>query len=459
MWTATKNYTRNFREVLLTAAPLIMAAMGHAINLFVDRLMLANYSSLSVSAAFPAGLTAFALSCIFVGTIGYSNTFIAQYFGAQNYQRIGTAVWQGIFIALFGGVIMMGGYFWARPLFDFFGHQADVRVLEVQYHQIICMGMIFMLLSIALGAFWSGRGKTSMVMWTNIIVTAINIPCNYVLIFGYRFSDDFIIPEMGIAGAAYGTLFASFCGMLMYAIPFLARANNRQLYRTATKIWDWQLCKRMLRFGTPSGVQLFLDLTSFNVFVILLGNINIVVQEAASIAFGLNALAFIPMIGLGQTVAILVGQAVGARDIKHAEQSVRSALVLILLYMSVMAFFFIVHPELILSWFVRANDEKQIEVMIMAKYFLYFIATYLLFDGLFVVYCNAIKGAGDTRFAMWMGSALAWLVFAIPCLLCYKLGGGVWHLWSILVIYVIFCGAIFYYRYRTGLWKKMRVIE
>ena len=88
-----------------------------------------------------------------------------------------------------------------------------------------------------------------------------------------------------------------------------------------------------------------------------------------------------------------------------------------------------------------------------------FIAAYLLFDGMFILYGNAIKGAGDTRFAMIMGAGMAWCLFALPCIGAYALGASVWVLWYICVGYIMISGLVFYLRYRTGKWKTMRVIE
>ena len=91
----------NIWEVIVMAFPLILASAAHSINLFVDRLMLQHFSEDAMSAAFPAGLTSFALSCYFVGTVGYANSFVAQYFGAKMYHRVGAAVWQAIYWADF----------------------------------------------------------------------------------------------------------------------------------------------------------------------------------------------------------------------------------------------------------------------------------------------------------------------------------------------------------------------
>lgn len=453
----------NIREVIKISIPLILASAGHAINLFADRIMLAHYSQEAVSAAFPAGLTAFTLSCFFFGTVGYTNAFVAQYYGAKSYQRVGTSVWQGIFLAIIGGAILGLGYFFASPLFSLFGHDPKVLQLEIDYFQILSLGTIFPLAMTALAAFWGGRGRTIVIMINNLLVTGINISCNYILIFGKTFTmpimGEIQIPRLGIEGAAWGTVISGAIGMLIFLFLFLFNKKNREIYQTCSHIFDWDLFKRMIYYGAPNGIQLFLDLSSFNVFAILLGLISIPVQEAASIVFALNSIAFHPMIGLGQTVAILVGQSIGEQNIKHAKQSIRSGRFLIILSSLCMLILFTFFSEPILELFARTHDSGQLEAFDYARKFLYFISAYLLFDGIGIIYGNAIKSAGDTKFVMWVQIVVAWGFFAIPCILCQIFGGSVWWLWSILVLYIILLAIIFYTRYRMGQWKYMKVIE
>lgn len=460
-------------EVLKIAFPLVLAALGHAINLFTDRVMLNRYAQEAMAAAFPAGLTSFALSCFFLGTVGYTSSFVAQYSGAKLPERVGTAVWQGIFLALTGGIFMALSGIWAPEIFAWFGHEAHLQILEVRYYRIVgCLTVIF-LLSAALSCFWSGRGKTLMVMMVNLLVVVCNIPFNYLLIYGNSFSIGGVsvtIPEMGITGAAWGTVCAGSVGMLIYAANFFAPRNARK-YGVFKKIIDPELFKRMLRFGSPNGMQMFLDLTAFNAFVVVLGKISPDVLAASGVAFSINALAFTPMIGMGQSVAILTGQAVGAKDIPAAERAVRSALILVWIYMGIMGTMFIVYPDPVFHIFALEPGR----VLELTRTMIKFIAGYLLFDGLFIVYSSAVKGAGDTKFAMWVGVILAWFAYALPCAAVYfyfhsaaaveKFGIAkakdicLWTMWTICVLYIISCGTIFFIRYKLGAWKKMRVIE
>ena len=462
----------NFKEVITISLPLVFSNLGHALNLFIDRAMLAGYSDMTMAAAFPAGLSAFAFSCFFVGTVGYSGAFVAQYFGAGEYRRIGSAVWQGIWMAFIGGLFMAGLSCFAEEIFDLFGHGPEVRSLEVTYFRILALGTVTNLLCIALANFWSGRGRVKMVMAVNLLITVANITLNYLLIYGKKISLPFGIevafPEMGIRGAAYGTIIGTLFGVLIFGTAFFFFSGWTKY--GIGKCWDWGLFKRLMRFGMPTGIQLALDLIAFQVFIILQGKVDSVALAASGIAFGINSLAYTPLLGIGQTVGILVGQSVRAGDIPHGERSVRSARVLGMGYMAVLGLIFFFWPDPLLLAFDKVSSAIMHDSRIMLR----FIAGYLFFDALFIIYSNAIKSAGDTRFSMVVHMLLAAFTYVIPCILLFiayrqswfaelfgdgKRGWCLWGVWSISVVYVIICGVVFYWRYRQGKWKSMKVID
>ncbi len=447
------------KHVLQVAFPLIMAAAGHAVNLFSDRVMLARYSAEAVSAAMPAGMTSFSISCVFVGIVSYANTFVAQYTGAGAEKRVGVSIWQAVGFALIGGLLLASGWFWGDALLKLFQHPENVYRQECIYFRVLALGAWIPLCIGAFSAFWSGRGKTLAVMLINFIMVASNIPLNYMFIYGNWGS-----PELGIRGAAYGTILAGLIGLGLFLTLFFRRENRRR-YATWPPKFEWDLWKRLVRYGTPNGIQLLIEISSFNIFIVLLGNVgasdleNMHIQEAATIAFSLNAMAFIPMLGLGQTVSILVGQSVGAGVPAAARRAVLNARLLVMWYMGLMTLFFAFWPDPAMALFYRAGDPGQVETMELARYFLKFIAAFTFFDGIQMLYVSAIKGAGDTAFAMWGSVLIGWLVWIVPSLIAIKLRAPVSFFWSILVLYTFVVAAVFYLRFRQGKWRKMSVIE
>ena len=440
-------------EVFRIALPLILSNSCHAVNMFVDRLMLARQSREAVAAAFTGGLTNFTIACIFIGTIGYTGTFVAQYEGARRRDRIGSAVWSGIWLALLGSLLLGTGVFWAGPLFAIFRHEPAVAQQEVIYFSVLCKGACAFLLNNALSCFWTGRGKTSLVLAVSVIITLFNLPLNYIMIFGRCGC-----PALGAEGAAWATMLAAAIGTIIYFIAFFSPSAEKH-FRTRHPVFDFQLIRRMIRFGLPAGLHLAIDLISFNTFSLLMGSYGVAVHEASSITFGINNIGFCPVMGIGMTAAILVGQAIGAENIALARKSVRNCVVIVELYSLAMVVLYVFCQPLLLGPFTRPGDPEQAEALRLAGQMLYFISIYLIFDGFNLTFSNALRGAGDTRFPMWVMSTVGLLGFALPCLALFLCNQPWWTLWIAFEAEIMILCVIFTWRYRQGKWTKMRVIE
>ncbi len=440
--------------VLRVAFPLIVAASGHACRLFADRVMLSAYSREAISASMPAGLLCFAAMSFFMGTAGYVNSFVAQYTGAGRDDRVGIAIWQGLYLSLLGGLVVAGLGQFAEPLFDWVAHAPSVRVEQVTYFQVLCRFSFAGIALSAVNAFWSGRGRTRTVMCVELFSAALNVGLNYLLIFG-----NLGLPRLGILGAGLATGLSNVAGLTL-ALGLLFSRKNRTVFGTFPhRTLDLALFGRVLRYGIPNGLQFMLDIVAFNFFVVFMGRAGPIVLEAVNIAFGIEVMAFLPIIGLGMAVSVFVGQGVGAKDIAFARRAVRSALILATIYNVAIAAVFVFSPGPILDLFVRQGDAEQAEALQMAVICLRYIATYLLFDALYILYSHAIKGAGDTRFAMVAGLVLSWGTLVLPCYVAMRLSASIWVMWMILVVHVGLAGIVFYLRYRGGKWQSMRVIE
>jgi MATE family multidrug resistance protein len=404
----------------------------------------------------PAGALNFALMSIFMGTAGYVNAFVAQYFGAGRNDRIGPSVWQGIYVSLAGGLVLLAVSPAAGAIFRFIGHAAEVQAQEAVYFRIMCYGAFFPIGASAMTGFFSGRGRNWPVMAVNTCATAVNVFLNYLLIFG-RWG----LPEMGIAGAALATVIAGVFSFCAYLALMVRPAFNR-LYRTLSG-WkpDLVLLRRLLRFGLPAGMQFFVDMSGFTAFLLMVGRLGTVELAATNIAFNINTLAFMPMIGFGIAISVLVGQYIGEGRPAMAERSVYSGAHITFFYMILVAVAYVAAPGLFVAAFSAQADPAAFEpISRLVRVLLRFVALYTLFDTLNIVFASAIKGAGDTRFVMIMIVALSLGVLVLPTFLALVVfGAGIYAAWGIISAYVILLGASFLARFLTGRWKSMRVIE
>ncbi|WP_250645553.1 MATE family efflux transporter [Salidesulfovibrio onnuriiensis] len=436
---------------------MVISMASHTIMMFTDRVFLGRYSIDALAAAFPASMTNFLFFSFFLGTLEYVGVFVAQYTGAIRHERVGAALWQGIFFCIPAALIMALLGLNAHGIFELVGHAPAIRQLEADYFSIVCLGSFFPLLSVVFSTFYSGRGITKPVMFVNMFAAAVNIPLDWMMINGYG-----PFPEMGIKGAALATVFAGTINALILGKMLFTAEHNRKYGILRNWRLDFDLLKRFLKFGLPGGAQFFLDMFAISFFGFMVGQFTRAELAATNIAISIDTLAFLPAVGMSIAASIMVGQSMGRGDLQGARYATNSVLHLVMVYMVAMAAVFIFAPGPLLGLFKTTgmSDAEFAPIMAMGAVFLRYVAAFTVLDALLNAYMGGLKGAGDTRFIMCVMGSLAVFVMILPMLLVFKYTDlGIHGPWLCLVAYVAIMAVIFVIRFRSGAWLRHRVIE
>ena len=446
-----------YRQVLSVSLPLVASMGSITLMQFTDRMFLANYSVDAIAAVLPAGIASFTFIAFFMGVANYTNTFVAQYTGAGSHSRVGAALWQGIYFSMFAAVFLAFLIFVSENLFDLIGHSPHIRSLEVSYFNILTLGAGLVVLNSALACFYTGRGLTWTVMLVHMAGAAVNIPLDYCLINGIG-----PFPELGIVGAALATVTASIVITIMLILLVFNPANRTRFSTWHSRAFDPELFRRLMRFGLPSGVQIFLEIFGFSFFIQMLGRLGDLELTASNITLSIETIAFLPMVGFHIGTATLVGQAIGRGSPEDGVYSTTSALHITLTYMILIAAVFVLMPEPLLYLFKENSHthEQFSEIIALCVILMRFVALFCLFDALNLIFSGAIKGAGDTRFIMWTIAALCLGGMVIPVYIAVEIFGvGIYTVWTLMTFYACSLGVAFMLRYLRGKWKQMRVIE
>ncbi|MFH0958858.1 MAG: MATE family efflux transporter [Pseudomonadota bacterium] len=449
------NVRDGYPELLRVALPLILSTSSLTLTLFVDRLMLSRHGIADVAAVTPGGITYFTICCFFQGTAQYTNALVAVKHGTGDKIGCSKVVWQGIWFSLISFPFLMASIPLGCWVLGNTGHAPNLIELEKEYFRILMYSSVALPLNAALSSFFSGRGRTSPVLIGNLIGNAANIVLDYLLIFG-----NFGFPELGIKGAGIATAITNFFPTIYWAFLFLGKRFQKE-FRTRKEIrFDKASFRTLLRFGLPSGAQFFLDIGAFTAFVLIVGKISEIDLAATNIALSIETLSFLPMVGLSTATCAIVGKYIGSRRVDIAEQRVTCAIGIALFYTGVVAIIFWVAPEYLLKLFMpyQGNPDDFEPLMTRGITLVRIIAVYTLFDTIFIIFNGALKGAGDTRFAMWAQVVMAWFLFVPPVYFMvtyFELG--IFAAWSWLLLYVVGIGAIFWLRFRSGHWKTIQI--
>ena len=170
--------------LLRIAIPLIITTSSASIMQFTDRMFLSWYSADALAACLPAGLISFSMVSFFMGTCGYTSVFVANYYGQRRYARLSVALWQGVLVGAFFGLIIAALVPLGLFFIDLSSHAPEVKELEKQYFTILTLFGGFTIINNALAGFFSGQGKTGVTMLVNLAGNVLNIALSYAMIFG-----------------------------------------------------------------------------------------------------------------------------------------------------------------------------------------------------------------------------------------------------------------------------------
>lgn len=448
------NGPAGFKRLIDLALPLLVSMGAYSFMMFCDRIFLSWRSAEEIAAVVPASATILTMMCVFFGTTVYTSTFVAQYHGAGHEERIGICLWTGLTVALVGQFFVGASALFAEPLFALFGHAPRVQELEVEYYTIAAAGVGAQMASSVFSAIYSGRGITRPVMWVNCTSAGVNIPLNYALIFG-----KWGAPELGMTGAALSTIVSQWLSFFLWAFLVFRPENERRFGVWSARGIHIDMLRRLIRFGLPNGLHFFLDAFAWTAFSLLVGNLGVVQLAGSNIAWQVNTLALLPIIGIGLAAGIMVGQFQGARKSNHAAQAVRSALVLVLGYMTLLASVLLLFPDAIIWPFTLGETPNFAGVRDLAASLLRFVALLGFMQGVQITFGFALKGAGDVRFILMVLAGTATFGFVLPIWWMVQRDFPVTYLWGWFVLQAGVVAFILWRRFVGGAWRDIRMIE
>ena len=443
-----------YLDILKLVWPLALGMVNNAVMQFTDRAFLARESMASLEAVMPASMLVLIALGFFQSVVAYSGTFVAQYHGAGDSKSAARCFFAGLWIAFASGFAMvalvpLGGW-----IFSLVGHAPEVIVREKAYYDICAYGGIFLFGQMAGQAYFTGIGRTRLVLAVNVIGNLVNVVLDPLLIFGLGG-----LPKMGISGAALATVLATLVQWLIFFFVALAHFRSVGMRRGDCGLGDTlSLIGRILRYGIPSGGYAVLNLLSFTVFIFITGRVGDVAFAVSNACFSVNYLLFAPMEGFALGAATLVAQAQGRGDSARAMRDGNRTLVLALLTVAALSLSVVVFHRPVLSIFAPGDAAVAAQFHSLGFTLFVLMASWQMFDAADVVLSGALKGAGDTKFVFWWMNFVAFGVWMPLVLAVAKWHNTMAALWGTMVVYVVVICVGSAIRWWRGCWKSIRMV-
>lgn len=443
------------REMLALAVPMVASNACDTVMTFTDRLFLSRLGAEHMNASMAGGLTCFMMTTFFIGLTGYSTALVAQYLGAGRKPQCAVTVTQALIISVLAFPVILACRPLGHALFAKTGIAPSQLVLQKQFFDILLLGVGLALVRNTLSSFFSGIGRTRIVMLSAVTAMSVNMVVNYVLVFG-----KLGFPALGIRGSACGTIVGGTCALLVLLAGYLSPRNRRDFSLASSLRFDGAVMAKLLRFGSPGGLELFLNLLAFNIMILTFHSQGRAAATAVTIVFNWDMVSFIPLIGVNIGVTSLVGRYMGAGSPDTAHRATMSGLKMAWLYAACTLFTFSCFPEPLVHVFSpKGSGELFLQAAPMAVFMLRLASLYVLADAMNLVFSGALRGAGDTLWAMTISVGLHWVLVAAVFVMLHGMGLSVQSAWVALVCVILSFSGLFSLRYYGGKWRSIRLVQ
>ena len=396
------------RRFYAIGLPIFIAQLSQTGMTFVDTAMAGQYSAEHMAAVAVGSSVWVPISLLGIGCLLALPPLSAQMVGSGQPQKAAHLLRQGLWLTLGLSIVLMSFFYVISWNMEAFGLKPEMAHISGGFLRAIMWGLPGFMLFVNLRSFLEGFARTRPAMIVGMLGLIVNIPCNYIFIYG-----KFGMPELGGIGCGVATAI-SFWSMALAMLFYLHRdvqcAHVRPLFMplwrkckivekaandahdTCLPRFDAPLIWRVLRIGTPGALALFFEVSLFALSAILLAPLGTVMVAGHQIALNFGSLAFMVPLSLCMTVTIRVGRCLGAQDLERARMAARTALVLSVVFALVIAALTIAFRQNI----VRIYTDNP-EVTALAMHLLLFQAGYQVVDGLQVTGIGILRGYNDTR--------------------------------------------------------------
>lgn len=327
---------------------------------------------------------------------------IAQHIGARRHDEVRPSVQQGLYVAVVLAAIVYAIIIFAvTPILKSMPLEDQVRIVAADYLKGMSLGLLPLFAYTVLRSLFDGFGATRVSMFIILLSAPINIVLNYLLIYG-----NLGFPELGGAGAGYAS------GITYWLVFFIACsvAWQRKPFKDYTLFKKWESIslarwKGILFIGVPIGISIFVETSIFSAVTLMMSHYSTAVISAHQIALNFTSLLYMIPLSISMGATILVGQSVGAKQMRDAKQYSFLGVGLAIAFSFISIAILLVFREPIASLYT--TDGK---ITALAIQFFFYAALFQLSDAIQAPVQGALRGYKDVNMTFVMAIVSYWVL-------------------------------------------------
>ena len=377
---------------------------------FVDNIMVGQIGTAELAAISLANSFMFIAMSLGIGFSTAITPLIAEADGEGSLEVGKSTFKHGLFICTVLGVLLFLGVFFAEPMLHLMKQPPEVVELAIPYLNLVSVSLIPLVIFQAFKQFSDGMSMTKYPMYAILIGNVINVVLNYLFIFG-----KFGFPELGIVGAAIGTLVSRLI-IVIFLWYLLSQHYKSRAFVLNIKIFKLskKMIKKLYSIGFPSAMQMFFEVAIFTAAIWLSGILGKNPQAANQIALNLSSMTFMVAMGLSVTAMIRVGNQKGLKRYIDLRRIAFSIFMIATLFAVVFAILFFLFSGILPKMYLDINDPTKMvdnyEVITIASKLLLIAAVFQITDTIQVVALGVLRGMQDVKIPTFITFISYWLI-------------------------------------------------
>ncbi|HUH03308.1 MAG TPA: MATE family efflux transporter [Kofleriaceae bacterium] len=439
------------RRLWSLAAPIIGINVLNVMTLAVDTIMCGRLpdADITLAALGYATQIVFLLMVAMMGLTVGTVALVARAYGAGDSERVNHVMVQSTMLTVLLGIAVGIAGNLAAPLLMRLMGASDLAVDEgMAYLRPLLGGAMFYYLTILYGGVFRAVGNTRLPFMIALAANALNVFLDYALILG-----NFGFPALGVQGAAIGTV-VSYAFNVTVMVWLLRRGAVDKLYVPLTpRRIDGPLARQLFRIGFPAALDMTILNAAFLSIIGMLGRIDEAAVAAHGVGLRIQALAFVPGLGISQATGAMVGNALGEGDPDQARQVGRASVLLCVAIMSSLALIIVLAAPPIVGLFdIEAGtplDAYAIEWMRLLGYC-------MPIAGVHIAMVGVLQGAGATRTSLSINFwSTVMLQIPLSAFLGFTLDLGAFGVWLAFPLSFVLRAGLGLTAFRRGGWARV----
>ncbi len=433
------------RSLFTLAWPIIMANILQTAYQLIDTFWLGRLGANAVAAVSISFPILFLVLSLGAGLTLAGTVIVSQYKGANDRKMIDFTASQTVVIVFLISILLAFlGYVVASPLMNLVGAGPEILNDSVTYFQVSSFGFVFLFMFFVFQSLMRGIGNVLLPMYIVLGTVLLNLVLDPLFIFGYGSIEGY-----GVAGAAIASIITQ--GLSAAAgLYILFRGKQGIKIKLSCMKLELRWVKRMFELGIPASLEQSSRAAAMTVMVMLVTSYGSEVVAAYGIGARILSLVIVPSIGMGIATTTLVGQSIGAGQIKRAEKIGDLSTKIAFFGLTGIGLLLFLFAETLTAFFVP-NDPQVIKDG--AKFIRIMSLSFGLL-GVQQVLNGVFNGSRFTQASMLISIFSLWVVrFPLAFILSTKTVLSFEGIWWAFPISNLIAALVAFSYYKTGYWK------